>query len=1056
LYNISLLEKRLLCYLFIITVAFQFSITSAAGSPTIPVSLADKISNGNVHIVAVMVDFQPDENPYTTGNGTFNPDFLQRNIVTLDPLPHDKSYFEAHLEFAKNYFQTVSNNRITISYEVLPEIVTLPNEMAAYSPLGLDGDENFKLADLSRDTWEIVKNNGTLEGRIFNPERTMYIIFHTGAGRDLELTGTTLIKTPQDIPSVFLSQNSFQRLLNDPVFNGFQVSSTNFVTNTAILPETQSRPGEDVLGNEFVLELSINGILTATVGSYLGLPDLFNTETGRSGIGRFGLMDGAGFFSYFGLFPPEPSAWEKVYMGWIDPIDITQNVNTGQTFTVPAVSLHEPGSVFKYSISSDEYFLIENRHRDPLGNGVELTIQQPDGSIQTITLDNSETRFNGQNFSEIDEILPAGVLTNISNFDWSLPGGLDPGDDRTNNTDDDRELNGGILVWHVDEKVINARLADNTVNNDINRRGVRLLEADGAQDIGKMSLGVTGYDQGQAFDFWWSGNDFTVITTTGERIVLYQNRLGDDTYPNNRSNSGAKTYFEIYDFSDNLPEASFKIRLTSDSQIRLLYDSPKIFGHFRQVESNQSAYPYSLNVWSNPIDTFLVVPRDENIYVVKMQRGPHYHEATSYSFTNAAQPLITQDGKLVLSTKSSPEDPIPVKASTLVTNLESFIDRPLIRYFELDDTYSGAFPSTADNNTINLDRSPFRFDLTSGSISNSGTIDQYNGAQGILTGSIRNNQIFNENQPIYQLSSNETQSDRLHFAPVTGFSGQQAFLYWTTQYLQPIDAVNGDEISRIDLTNFSWPILKDIDQDGVTDILFINYDENTLEIRNLYGAMLPDFPVNAPVGMTFTGVPLLLEPTANHDASIIVLVDDGVSTNILIYNLDDLRFPAHTLLVGSSPEFDIMINPVVVDGILYAISADGQIVRWELTWRDDKPTAYIYDDHRKNRISDYEPTISQPSSAELLVDSETYNWPNPANEKTYIRVLTGELADISFNMINYSGQKILEKNFSSPGGLPIEHEINTSSLSNGVYFARISASANGKTAHKVLTIVVIR
>ena len=1056
MYNISLHGKRLLCYLFIITVAFQFSVTSAAGSSIIPISLADKISNGNIHIVAVMVDFQPDDNRYTSGNGTFNPDFLQRNAVTLDPLPHDKSYFEAHLEFARNYFQTVSNNRITISYEVLPQIVTLPNEMAAYSPLGLEGDENFKLANLSRDTWEIVRNSGLLEDRELNPQRTMYIIFHAGAGRDLELTGTTLIKTPQDIPSVFLSQNSFQRLLNDPGFNGFQVSETNFVTNTAILPETQSRPGEDVLGNEFVLELSINGILTATIGSYLGLPDLFNTDTGRSGIGRFGLMDGAGFFSYFGLFPPEPSAWEKVYMGWIDPIDITLDVNTGQEFTVPAVSLREPGSVFKYSISEDEYFLIENRHRDPLGNGVELTIQQPDGSIQNITLDNSETRFNGQDFSEIDEILPPGVLTNISNFDWSLPGGLDPGDDRTNNTDDDRELNGGILIWHIDEKVIAAGLDNNTVNNNINRRGVRLLEADGAQDIGKSSAGVTGYDQGQAFDFWWSGNDFTVITATGERVVLYQNRLGDDTHPNNRSNSGAKTYFELYDFSDNLPEASFKIRLTSDSDIRLLYDSPGVSKHIRQIESNQSAYPYSLNVWSNPIDTFLVVPRDENIYVVKMRRGPHYHETTSFSFTNAAQPLITQDGKLIFSTKSSPEDPIPARSRLLVTNLESFIDRPLIRYFELDDIYTGAFPSTADNETITLDRSPFQFNLTSGSISNSGTIDQYNGVQGNLTGSIRDNQIFNQHHSIYQIPSNETQSNRLHLAPVTGFSGQQAFLYWTTHYLQSIDALNGEEIFRIDLTNFSWPILKDVDQDRVTDILYINYDENTLEFRNLYGAMLPEFPLNAPDGLTFTGVPLLLEPTANHDASIIVLADDGVSTNILIYNLDDLRFPAHTLLVGSSPEFDIMINPVVVDGILYAISAGGQIVRWELMWRDDKPTSYIYGDHRKNRISDYEPTTVDPSNSELLVDSETYNWPNPANEKTYIRVLTGETAEISINIINYSGQKILEKNFSSPGGLPVEHEINTSTLSNGVYFARISASANGKTAHKVLTIVVIR
>ncbi len=54
------------------------------------------------------------------------------------------------------------------------------------------------------------------------------------------------------------------------------------------------------------------------------MPDLFDAETGKSAIGRFGLMDGQSLFAFGGLFPPEPSAWEKVFLGWENP----QLVNT--------------------------------------------------------------------------------------------------------------------------------------------------------------------------------------------------------------------------------------------------------------------------------------------------------------------------------------------------------------------------------------------------------------------------------------------------------------------------------------------------------------------------------------------------------------------------------------------------------------------------------------------------------------------------------------------------------------------------------------------------------
>jgi hypothetical protein len=104
-----------------------------------------KINTGNLHIVAVMVEFQPDSNRFTTGNGTFNPDYLDTTSVIIDPLPHNKAYFEAHLEFVKHYFETASKNKLSVSSEVLPTVYRLDEEMAFYSPTGEDDSQNYKL-----------------------------------------------------------------------------------------------------------------------------------------------------------------------------------------------------------------------------------------------------------------------------------------------------------------------------------------------------------------------------------------------------------------------------------------------------------------------------------------------------------------------------------------------------------------------------------------------------------------------------------------------------------------------------------------------------------------------------------------------------------------------------------------------------------------------------------------------------------------------------------------------------------------------------------------------
>ena len=118
-----------------------------------------------------------------------------------------------------------------------------------------------------------------------------------------------------------MSDNAFKEIYGND-YEGIPVSDGSFkITNSMIIPETESREVETISGT-FLFEITINGLMCASIGSHLGLPDLFDTETGLSAIGRFGLMDGQSIFAYLGTYPPEPSPWEKINLGWAEPVTI--------------------------------------------------------------------------------------------------------------------------------------------------------------------------------------------------------------------------------------------------------------------------------------------------------------------------------------------------------------------------------------------------------------------------------------------------------------------------------------------------------------------------------------------------------------------------------------------------------------------------------------------------------------------------------------------------------------------------------------------------------------
>ncbi len=162
-----------------------------------------------LYVYAVRVQFRPDTDPNTTGNGTF--DLSNSYPDSVDAPPHDSLYFLYHLEFLKNYYYKASKGNLIIIYRMLTVTRYLPNFMSSYSPVGNEGLQ--KLGALFNDTWRSVDSVVDFTG--INPDKAAFAIFHAGVGRDIDLRSQGIIQGELDIPSIYLGLNSLKSIYGD-------------------------------------------------------------------------------------------------------------------------------------------------------------------------------------------------------------------------------------------------------------------------------------------------------------------------------------------------------------------------------------------------------------------------------------------------------------------------------------------------------------------------------------------------------------------------------------------------------------------------------------------------------------------------------------------------------------------------------------------------------------------------------------------------------------------------------------------------------------------------
>ena len=1038
---------------------------------------AYRVSADSIRVLAVMVQFPQDNDARTTGNGQFV--LSTPTDSTIDAPPRNRRYFQDHLAFLTNYYTRVSRGKTAIRYTVLDSVYTLPAAMATYSPSR--GGSDSAVSNLARDTWKLVDASGRVpDFSAFD----CFIVFHAGSGRDVDLVSSLgYDPTPFDIPSIYLGLNAFRKSYGTS-YQGIPVNNgTHFIQNSIIVPETDSRsvPGA---GGDVLLELSINGLLCASMGSYLGLPDLFDTNTGASGIGRFGLMDGQSIFSFSGVFPPEPSAWERYWLGWVSPI----NVQAGtRTLTLPAVGLSavdqaRVDTVYRIPISNQEYFLVENRNRDPQRNG-QTVYSTYNGVVRQQLFLRDTTGFNAFDITKL-----AGTITDVEDYDWSLPGGVD---DRGNFFD------GGVLIWHIDESVIAANIGADAVNADPKRRGVDVEEADGSQDIGQ-SYGFTsagsGSEEGTALDFWFRGNSSPVN----------KNIFSPTSYPNSNTNTGANSHITIRDFSVRGPSMTATVQI-GDGSIAPLPGFPHRTGLITSLNALTVA-----NLDGDPSPEILVSSRQPVSLPAGSYRGGLLAWKTDTA--SAIAPFFSNGFVAFTDTLGATFHSSPaVRPGDGVRGAELYVGEDLAEEFTpigkflsfavqdanhdsvADNRFSIRLAGGADGNTVISDSlvaiagiaDRVYFVSFDGSVVDSTLLSPSTGGTYPAVGlyDAPNTFVITDIEGRIRITSRSphggvTAPDRdARFGssyltwPATAmfrtsrgaerciaFGAYKGLLYLVDATLTPLPGfpVNvGEEF-------YTAPALADIDGDGSRDIVIFTHTR--ILAYSSAGVLLAHFPILSPTTETLNRSPVIADVDGDGLVDIVGATDDGV---VFAYNREG-KMPAGFPLQAGHGAHSVAVFGIpgsgtqTIIGLAVSSIGDSSVSAWRTGVLNTSPTPasfpwpqFMHD--AQHTSLDLSSTPGIALSNDFFPKNRAYNWPNPVyDNKTFIRYFVKEDAVVTVKVFDIAGDFVTQ--FSGPGIGGFDNEVawDVSALQSGIYLARIEATGATGSGVAIVKVAIVK
>ena len=1009
-------------------------------------SLKTTSSPDSLKLLAIRVEFELDNNRNTTGNGKF--DLSDTTDYVYNPPPHNRQYFENQLLALADYFANVSHNKLILTGEVFPKELNnayqLPHKMSYYNPNTTDEELNQRLAELFRDSFMAADSSDTIDFSNYD----CFIVFHAGVGADITFDWDT---TPNDIPSVFLNFQDFKNALGqeNPDFNGIHVTN-NIIRDGIILPETENQEDEN---------FALLGIAAIMFGHQLGLPNLYDTDTGRPGIGIFGLMD-QGFGNYRGLMPAQPCAWSKVFLGWEQPIEIS----AGSNIKVAAALANNENKIYKIPINAREYFLIENRQRHILtednitvgkdANGLKLEFKK-DGRI---TPPSSEDIID--------------VIVHIDEYDYGLP----YSEDVYKN-----EIAGsGILIWHIDENVIEANYEENRINADIDHRGVDLEEADGAQDIGHFYnfFGITGYEPGTEWDLWYKDNDAYQLLNETEDVIFTHNSM-----PNSRSNSGANSHISITNFNNSDSIMSFTLstktfqenfpqntgsNLGTNSVVSGDLDgingdeiiaaaiNGKIFGWHANgsaiINNNDSLNVVNLRGDTNKISLALFAEIDDSIlYTPALGDMDNDDELEVIVASKSGQIYVFQendvDGDRRADSLFTYNCHHEITTSPLITNLgeESIIV----------GHNDGKITAITEKGLLLWQKSIAAAPIAGLSKYSHSTVDSI-----VVTTKTGDVCLIDKSGDV-KWQQTIANTENLSYPAVGDINndGSLEIVVCSGQGLVVSFDKFGNTLFESAELNivYSNPTIADLDNNGYLEIVIAG--DRCVYAYNYNGTLVDDFPITIDSdknGFAYPD-PIIADLDSDGDAEIIVSTENEmIAYHHTGRKVDD--FPLSISgKIGSTPTLSDLDDDGKTN-LAYAAS-DGYVYVWnlKLTFEEDNIFwgSYLHDEQRTGLAS---PVTAAPQpSTQIMPETSVYNWPNPTEGNyTTIRYWLNEAAAVTIRIYDMAGELVKELNGTGFAHTANEIQLSLENIQSGVYLTRVEAKSGTQSSVSFFKMAVVK
>lgn len=692
-------------------------------------------------------------------------------------------------------------------------------------------------------------------------------------------------------------------------------------------------------------------------------------------------------------------------MGWESPVLLNQTGVYNVSVAAALAAGLTDSKIYKIPINSTEYYLVENRQRDVNKNGAILNINL-NGQSLIKTFPKDTTGFSSYSIDSL-----AGVVTDVDEYDWAVPGN-------------------GIVVWHIDENVINAKLSTNKINTEKFNRGVDVEEADGIQDIGEQFTTIFGdqvIGEGDSVDLWYAGN----------KSKFYTNKFDSSTKPNTNSNTGANSLISFEGFSVSKNIMNFKLTLGStnialvesfESQVsdidKITYANNRSFVlsnnslYSKNNGQNDFVFKYSdfsnKELMTNEQTGIIAGVFNSKINVYSINNDAVYSLELNEKITTVPAVIISGDISFIqIGTISGKVYNINIpnlNTGQITAVLDSYVsDKQIVQSFYVSGT-----PCVLDKKHL----SGFSFNLDG--INEFDQVAVFKKADNSLSFIARDNQN-------------------------------------TFYIFEGASLTNSFKISSMDsIKSF---ILCDLFHTGDYQIVFT--DSNYIYSYLLSGAVVDGFPIKAKTGETFTKQVLAADFDGNGYSEIMYFTTKGKIYAYTPYEQKMLTgFP---ISCGSEikgyPVMYEMFEGGVNKIVLNLINSNNCFYSYKIDYNSANST--IYFNGKYGNLYNNSFLVSAKTEnviTEYFPENKIYNWPNPVYENsTNIRYYVSEDSKINIKIFDLAGGFVQELNDYAAGGLDSEITWDVTNIQSGVYLARVEATGNsGKSGNKIIKIAVIK